>query len=216
MFELNDKLKIEKEIFFNSTIYTIDNFYKNPDLVLNFILSNESHPHKKDEKPSFNQIYFDDRRHNIETEKSKSVYDFLSKLCNQSPITTNVNTNLIRFKDINFNNYKSNYWWPHYDHGYTGLVYFNKNDFECGTNLYLNLNLEEEPPDFPEHFCPWRRKKNFKLIKSMQPKYNRMIFFDASKFLHGMNICNDTYFKEQYRINQALFFRKKRLLLSYN
>ena len=34
-----------------------------------------------------------------------------------------------------------------------------------------------------------------------------MILFDGFKYYHGMNICNDDYSSEIYRMNQALFFR---------
>ena len=33
MFELNDNLEVNTEIFQGSKIFTIDNFYKNPDLI---------------------------------------------------------------------------------------------------------------------------------------------------------------------------------------
>ena len=38
MFELNDKLVIKKEYLLDSIIYTIDNFYKNPDIINNFYI----------------------------------------------------------------------------------------------------------------------------------------------------------------------------------
>ena len=37
MFELNENLKIEKEIFQETVIYTIDDFYKNPKEVENYL-----------------------------------------------------------------------------------------------------------------------------------------------------------------------------------
>ena len=37
MFELNENLKIEKELFEGTVIYTIDDFYKNPKEVENYL-----------------------------------------------------------------------------------------------------------------------------------------------------------------------------------
>ena len=37
MFELNENLKIKKELFEGTVIYTIDDFYKNPKEVENYL-----------------------------------------------------------------------------------------------------------------------------------------------------------------------------------
>jgi hypothetical protein len=79
------------------------------------------------------------------------------------------------------------------------------NDISSGTNLYENIIPEKHLDGF-EHYIPWRSKTNYKLIKTILPKYNRLVLFDAKKFLHGMNICNDDYFENHYRFNQVFFF----------
>ena len=38
MFELNENLKIEKELFEGTVIYTIDDFYKNPKEVVYYLI----------------------------------------------------------------------------------------------------------------------------------------------------------------------------------
>ena len=152
-------------------------------------------------------IYFEDKRHSIKSHHISKVYDFLSRVCNQTPVTEPlILTNCTRFKKCEFNDYQNNYWWPHTDSGYTAIIYLNREDSISGTNLYENLNPEKEPPNCPEHYSPWRSKKNYRLIETLQPKFNRMILFDGLKFIHGMNICNDDYFNEIYRMNQVLFF----------
>ena len=166
---------------------------------------------KENEKPSYNQIYFDDRRHSLKSQQIKKVYNFLSKICNQLHVGNDndlILTNFTKFKNSNFNDYKNNYWWPHVDRGYNGILYLNKLDCESGTNLYKNLNPEKEPPNEPEHYQPWRNKSNYELIYSIVPKYNRMVLFDGLKYPHGMNICNDDYFSNEYRMNQVFFFSK--------
>ena len=206
MFELNENLKIKKELFEGTVIYTIDDFYKNPKEVENYLFGkpNEIPLHKIYEKPSFNGVYFEDRRHDdsIDNLDLKKVYDFLSSLCGQGYETPDIVTNCSRFKKHEFNDYKNYYWWPHTDGGYNGIVYFN-DDSEHGTCFYEEL---VEKPDVPEHYQPWGAKKDFIVIKTLEPKYNRFVFFDGYEFPHGMNICTDRYFGEEYRKNQVFFF----------
>ena len=94
----------------------------------------------------------------------------------------------------------------HQDPGYNGIVYLNKDDTESGTNLYENLCPEEEPPYCPEHYQPWRPKSSFRVVESLKPKYNRLVLFDGFRFPHGMNIVNNDYFGEEFRMNQVFFF----------
>ena len=205
MFELNENLEIKKELFEGTVIYTIDDFYKNPKEVENYLFGkpNEIPLHKIYEKPSFNGVYFEDRRHDSEDNLDlKKVYDFLSGLCGQSYEAPDIVTNCSRFKKHEFNDYENCHWWPHKDTGYNGIVYFNDDD-QNGTNFYNELI---QPPDVNEHYEPWRSKDEFEVIKHLEPKYNRLVFFDGWKFSHGMNISNDRYFGQEYRKNQVFFF----------
>ena len=205
MFELNENLEIKKELFEGTVIYTIDDFYKNPKEVENYLFGkpNEIPLHKIYEKPSFNGVYFEDRRHASEDNLDlKKVYDFLSSLCGQGYEAPDIVTNCSRFKKHEFNDYKNYYWWPHTDGGYNGIVYFNDDD-KHGTCFYEEL---VEKPDVPEHYQPWGAKKDFIVLKTLEPKYNRFVFFDGYRFPHGMNICTDRYFGEEYRKNQVFFF----------
>ena len=205
MFELNNNLEIKEELFQGTIIYTIDNFYRDPQRLENYLFRDiSSLPfHKGDDKPSYNGTYFEDRRHlpreNFELEK---VYDFLSDLCEQDYDSLDITTNCARFKRHEFNDYENCHWWPHKDTGYNGIVYFN-DDNENGTNFYNEL---KPLPEVNEHYAPWRSKDEFELIKHLEPKYNRLVFFDGWKFQHGMNISNDRYFGEEYRKNQVFFF----------
>ena len=213
MFELNDNITIKEYLVEDSPVYTIDNFYKNPEKIVSFLLKNEPEFHKIDEYPSFNSIYFEDKRHEFKYDEVSKVYEFLKSICKQNPYTNGeeIVTNFFKFKKNSFNDYNNNYWFPHTDYGYTAIIYLNENDFYSGTNLYKNLNPNEYPATgaywTPEHYEPWKSKEKFELIHSIEPKYNRMILFDGFKYYHGMNICNDDYSSETYRMNQALFFR---------
>ena len=219
IFDINPTIKIEKEILDNKPIYKIENFYKNPFKVKELILSSNSLVHKFDQKPSYNQIYFDDRRAIIASEKINLVYKFLGKLCNQNPLDkfeNYITANLFKLYTNPFNDYKNNYWWPHIDEGYTGILYLN-HDSEYGTNLYKIINHDEEPqpPICNEHYSPWRKKNNYEIIKSIKPNFNKMVLFDANYFFHGVDICGKRYFKSEYRLNQVFFFKKNTFQVKY-
>ena len=216
MFELNDNLEVKAESFLGTMIYTIDDFYKYPQEVDDYLFSepNKIPLHKIWESPTFNGVHFEDRRHegySLDSLDIAKVYQFLSKLCGQGYQSAEIVTNCTRFKRHEFNDYENCHWWPHTDTGYNGIVYFN-DDNENGTNFYNEL---KPIPDVNEHYAPWRSKDEFELIKHLEPKYNRLVFFDGWKFQHGMNISNDRYFGEEYRKNQVFFFDDPEFLEDY-
>ena len=135
---------------------------------------------------------------------SEQVYEFLKNLCKQYYGQPEVVTNVSKFYRDDFNNYKECIWWPHRDTGYNGIVYFSD---ECGTNLYSPEYFDKSKRIMTyEHNTPWIKKGEFKLLKTLEPKYNRLVFFDGLKFPHGMDICNDRFFDDEYRYNQVFFF----------
>ena len=203
MFELNSDLDIKEEILLGSKIFTIDNFYKNPDEVYDFLFNREVPLWKIEEKPSFNTIHFIDKRLIEYDERLLPVIGFLSYLCNQDAESHDIVTNMQRFFKHDFNDYKNCHWWPHQDSGYNGIVYFNKDDNTSGTNLY---SVKKQYKMTLEHVEPWRPKENFKILKTLEPEYNRLVFFDGLKFLHGANFPDNRYFDEEYRTNQVFFF----------
>ena len=203
MFELNPDLEIKEEILLESKIFIIDNFYKNPDEVYDFLFNREVPLWKIEEKPSFNTIHFIDKRLIEYDERLLPVIGFLSYLCNQDAESHDIVTNMQRFFKHDFNDYKNCHWWPHQDSGYNGIVYFNKDDNTSGTNLY---SVKKQYNMTLEHVEPWRPKENFKILKTLEPEYNRLVFFDGLKFLHGANFPDNRYFDEEYRTNQVFFF----------
>lgn len=84
MFELNGNITVQEFLVEDSPVYIIDNFYKNPEEIVNFLLEIEPEFHKKDEYPSFNSVYFEDKRHDIQSNEVIKVYEFLSNLCGQN------------------------------------------------------------------------------------------------------------------------------------
>jgi hypothetical protein len=213
MFETND-LNL-KEI--GNEVFLMDDFYKNPREVLDFIENTEPIIWKHWECPSYNMIHFEDLRHEIPALDLKPAYYSLSSFCGQQPCAhaygkvkepLSLSTNITRFKNDNkiaeeFNDYRKKYWWPHRDDGWNGLVYFSEG---AGTNLY-NPSFSGRR-DFPEHYKPWIDKEELEVVYSLESKVNRLVFFNGKKYPHGMDIIDDTFFGPAYRINQAFFFQQ--------
>lgn len=207
IFEINDIDDIQEIELYGSKIYVKDNFYKYPNLVLKFIELHQSEVWKQNERPSYNSVYFEERRHHIEVSELLNISHKLGKIVNQKPVVPyTLATNYIKFLDKNFNDYKNNYWWPHNDMGYTAIIYFdNFNEEIPGTNLYKKIKYYN-PYEMPEHYRPWIKKDLFEIFYSFKSKFNRLVMFDGKKFLHNMAIDDDRFFHDTFRKNQVIFF----------
>ena len=206
IFETNNLSRIKIQSFNGSKIYMMDNFYKHPQKILDLIKRNEPFYHKGDLKPSYNGIYFQDLRHNIEVDGIKELGNELGSMCGQQFLPQNLYTNVLRFFKSPFNDYINNYWFPHLDPGYTAMIFLNKVSYNS-TNLYEVVSADDNIVN--EHFTPWRPKKHYKVVKTLRSKYNRMIMFEGDKFFHSMCVENDLFFGTKYRLNQALFFKNE-------
>ena len=80
MFKLNNRLQIKRETLQESVIYYIDNFYLHPKEVEEYLFDKDTPLHKIEQKPSYNNIHFEDRRLIKEDERLRSVVDFLSQI----------------------------------------------------------------------------------------------------------------------------------------
>lgn len=208
IFEHNDLSNMREEKFEDSIIYYMDDFYKYPDKVLEWLLKNQPSLHKENEHPSYNGIYFEDRRHVIQTDYLQVLTSNLESVLNQKVFYKNLLlTNFTKFRISEFNDYQNNFWWPHKDVGYTCLIYFNdfKDEF-AGTNLYKKVSEKPIDESIPEHFQPWQPKTDWEIIYTMNSKFNRFVAFDGLKYYHNMNIFDDRFFYDVYRMNQVLFF----------
>lgn len=213
IFELNDLSRMNILEFQGQKLFYMDDFYKYPDLVFQSFNQFTPPVWKSWEKPSRNMVDFEDRRHQLDHEGMRYVYNEISKLCGQKPIGNEktIVTNYTRFKKCKNNNYIDYHWWPHHDAGFNGIVYFNDYGEEYdGTFLYHCLD-ESIKDNKPEHENPWTPKDKWEIIMKIKAKYNRFVMFDGSKYLHGMSIFDDRWFADdlkdaKYRMNQVLFF----------
>ena len=208
MLELNRNLDVEVEEFHGSKIYYIHDFYKYPEEISEVLEVVKPQYFKSNQNGQYNGVHFHDMRHRIPCSNMGFVAKVLKNLCGQKPFNDKqILTNCHKFEVNEFNDYKNNYWWPHTDTGYVALIYFNKDDTECGTNLYelVDETEIEVKKKNKEHDVPWRSKEKYKLLKHLPPVYNMCVLFDGLHFCHGMNIDNERYFKE-FRVNQFLQF----------
>lgn len=206
-----------------SNFYWMDNFYKNPNDVYDYLLSIEPPlwkvgPEWDLGRGTLNTKYFEDRRHQITTDAILPLLDSLSDLCGQECLDDQIITNFSRFSKIKENPYHDHYWWPHHDAGYNGICYFSKYD-EIGTNLYKPL-ITDDPELLPldenggvrdEHAIPWTPKKYWEKIIKFKSKFNRFVMFEGAYYYHSMDLTGKNYFADhwsdaEYRINQVFFF----------
>ena len=235
-FELNRDQTIEYGMINGESPYAyIDNFFKNPEEVIELLhhiapnfhkeggTSNNSmdngvvRPQDNDEDRSefknYNGEYFADMRHEFYSDKILPAYEHLHHVLRGMGITQvpcdrrAVISNCFVFKEHPFNTYKDSYWWPHRDAGYSVLVYLNKDD-NTGTNVYECLAPDYEGEDVREHEQPWRPKAHYKLIHNLEPKYNRAVIFNGEKYHHGMNITDNRFAGSEVRMNLGFFFHE--------
>ena len=191
----------------------IDDFLWNPRGVMHMLMTLDPVAHKRG--VGYNGKYFKDMRHTLYSQDLIPVYRFLSKWSNQPPLCPTgrrISTNVFRIKDDPFHTPDTHYWWPHFDQGWTAILYLNEQD-DTGTNLYRSLDPEEEKTKdkTEEHYEPWRLKEKYELIHTFEPKFNRLIMFDAEKHCHGQNIHSKSEFfrTNQARLNQVFFYNGK-------
>ena len=104
MFELNPNPTITTEPFEDTTIWYIDNFYQNPDEILDYFLSNTPTYFKSNEAPGYNGELFQDMRHLL-YDDVRHAYEYLANICGDLAKNSEVLTNCFRFLDCEFNDY---------------------------------------------------------------------------------------------------------------
>ena len=126
MFELSEDLKVVEEDLLGSKIYYIDNFYKNPEKVSDYLFNRRVPMWKMDQTPTYNGVHFNDRRLLKKDKRILKVYEFLSSVCGgrivHDGFRSAICTNMTRFVSNDFNDYVNNFWWPHDDYGYNCIV----------------------------------------------------------------------------------------------
>ena len=219
MYEIQNTDPVENEFGI-----VFDDFLWHPRGVREMLITLDPVAHKKGCSdrglPDYNGKYFKDMRHTLHSKDLTPIYRFLAKWSKQPPLGNpqdirterRITTNVFRIKDDPFHTPDTHYWWPHFDMGWTAILYLNEQD-DTGTNLYRSLDPEEEKAKdkTEEHYQPWRLKEKYELIHTFEPKFNRLVMFDAEKHCHGQNIHSKSEFfrNNQARLNQVFFYDGK-------
>ena len=202
MFDTNKSLFVDKFSFKGSTFYKVDNFFKEPNRIVDYLNSNEPELWKKEQGCFYNGIKYFDKRHFIPVNPFKEFALHISGLTN---FNDECYSNCMTFIDKEYNNYKDNFWFPHCDDNQIiCIVYLNESYKGPGTNIYSRIS--DDYTNIPEHMIPWRSRSKYNLELQIQSKFNRFVMFDGN-FLHGAAIEDDTFFYEE-RKNIVSFFKK--------
>ena len=214
--------EVQVEEVLGSKIYTIENVYKYPEKVARFLFNRETSWHKVGEPWSLNAKKFEDRRLKIFDNQAVPVFWLVSNLSSQALHSDHIMTNVTRILEDPYNDYENNHWWAHLDSGYNGIIYFNKDDKTNGTNLYHPDVIKEEwfqnNMKAVEHAAPWIPKDKLKVVKYIEPTYNKLVLFDGAYFPHGAHFGDKKYFTKDihkkehwsnYRCNQVFFMNRE-------
>jgi len=202
--------------------FEINNFYDHPAYIMDMVLSGP--PNKvMTEHPLHGDEFFDLRHHRKEPTLKKYT-DQLVEILDSELQSFDVykedgcdvlDTNFMRWKKSDWNNYEENFWFPHQDDGWVCIVYLNEAETN-GTNIYADKYASIHKyggKKTAEDRHPWKPKSDFEIVDYLEPKFNRGYLFNAKRIPHGAAINDDTYFyseEEQnysrHRLNQALFF----------
>lgn len=203
--------------------YQIDNFYDNPAFIMDMILSGPPNQ-VVTEHPLHGNEFFDLRHHREEPTLKKYTDQVIQILNDDNFYVYKENgvdvldTNFMRWKKSDFNNYEENFWFPHQDEGWVCIIYLNEAETN-GTNIYEDKHKSickygGRKTEKDRH--PWKPKSDFEVVDYLEPKFNRGFLFDAKKIPHGAAIDDETYFYSEaeqnysrHRLNQALFFFPK-------
>ena len=222
MWDINMDTEVQVEEVLGSKIYTIENVYKFPEKVARYLFNRETAWHKVGEPWSKNAKKFEDRRLAIFDNQAAPLFWLVSKLSSQALHSDRIMTNVQRLLEDEYNeDFLNHHWWAHKDDGYNGIVYFNKDDKTNGTNLYHPDVAEEEwfqkNMQAFEHAAPWIPRNKMKVVKYIEPTYNKLVLFDGAFFPHGAHFGDKRYFTKDihkkahwsnYRCNQVFFMNK--------
>lgn len=193
--------------------YQFDNFYENPEFILNHIISTP--PRKTGINLSeSNGVYYEDMRHQRYVPKLKWYEDVITETIGGVENTSKepaLFTNFMKWNRDSFNSYKTHYWYPHFDTYWTFILYLNPTEKNNGTNIYKPVDnyWQDVQTKTVEHITPWHPKEHYEVVDYFEPVFNRGYAFQSSRLLHGAAVNDETYFDDVFRLNQVIFFQEK-------
>ena len=187
-FELSQNIDYNIEVIDGETIVYLDNIYKNPDRVVEYLDSCPILSHRTYRADVTNGLDFYDGRHTITESYDQSwnnIHGLVGAIMGINPIEW---TNRCSFNMTTFNCSSKGHWFPHQDPGLiNGLVYLNKcNNYGAGTSFYKPFKYKGKG----EHIDPWC--DYVEESHCILDRFNCGVFFSGDIY-HAMRVVGDTF-----------------------
>ena len=209
-FEMNPTWDVQIHPWRDSFILHIDNIYKNPDNVYEYLDSIGSIRTHKTCPNSKNGIDFMDGQMLLDNRWDQNRNHLLELIAKQYGVpvdTQNVANTINQFRLIKDYPGMGNHWHPHVDGQINFITFLNKDHhMKSGTSLYIPMNTKAKSfliNKNTEHSKPWRTEKYYQEELCILDRYNCGVAFPGQWF-HGQTIT-DNFFKSQTRFTEVTF-----------
>ena len=187
-FVLSDSIEYVKEEVNGKPIVYVDNIYKNPDRVVEYLQNCPIISHKSLETGASNGTDFYDGRQAITEAWDNRWFDVHRQACALlGHYRTDFNGGCM-FNMTRLTTLPKGHWYPHIDtRTINAIVYLNKcNDYGPGTSFYESFDYNGGG----EHFNPWC--DDAAESHCILDRYNCAVFFDGETN-HSMRLVGDTF-----------------------
>tara|TARA_S200002703_G_C3746900_1_gene229806 strand:- start:74 stop:730 length:657 start_codon:yes stop_codon:yes gene_type:complete len=209
-FEMNNQWGVVRLPWRDSFILFIDNVYKYPDRVYDYLTSIQCIRTHKSCLGSKNGIDFQDGQMSIDNRWDLNRKHLLELIANEYNIEIDTQTlpnTINQFRLISDFPGDGNYWHPHVDGQINFITFLNKtHNMKAGTSLYVPQNTKAKSflmKKDTEHSNPWRTEKHFKEDLCILDRFNCGVAFPGDWF-HGQTIT-DNFFKDSTRLTEVTF-----------
>tara|TARA_B100001250_G_scaffold127832_1_gene108815 strand:- start:672 stop:1301 length:630 start_codon:yes stop_codon:yes gene_type:complete len=187
-FLLSDSIEYVKEDVNGKSIVYVDNIYKYPDRVVEYLQNCPIISHKSGESGAANGTDFYDGRQAITEAYDQRWFEVHMKSCAMLGVHRTDWNGGCMFNMSRLNSSPKGHWYPHVDiNCINGLVYLNKsNDYGPGTSFYKSFDYNGEG----EHFNPWCDDADE--THCILDRYNCAVFFNGDTY-HSMRLVGDTF-----------------------
>jgi hypothetical protein len=209
-FEYNESWTITEVPFRDSKIMFVDNIYKHPMRVYEYLTSIGCIYAHKSSKNSRNGIDFMDGQMSLDNRWDLNRKYLLENIAKSYGIEVDHNqySNTInQFKMILDFPGEGNFWHPHTDGKLNFITYMNPtHNMRSGTTIYKAISTKSKVFFMnidTEHSTPWRTQKEFCEELCILDRFNCSVVFPGHWF-HGQTIV-DNFFKDTTRYTEVCF-----------
>jgi len=208
-FQLNESWNIVNVPWKDSEILFIDDIYKYPEKIYQYLNSVNSIVTHKSCKGSLNGIDFMDGQMLLDNRWDLHRKYLLESIANNYNLEVDPQTaphTINQFRLIN-DVPKERHWHPHTDGQLNFIIFLNPtHHMKSGTSLYTPCNTKAKSYSSKrdtEHTSPWKTHKQFKEDLCILDRFNCGVVFPG-KWFHGQTIVDD-FFKQTTRFTEVTF-----------